>query len=101
MAAVLVQIRVEDYANWRMAFEEGAPLRATMGATSTTIMQQENDPNSVAILFEVPDLQRAKQFSQNPELREAQQRSGVIGKPNVSFYSNVAHLTAGYAAAAG
>ena len=91
MPAILVQLRVENYEKWRKFFEENAPTRNALGATSTTILQQENDPNSVAILFEVPDLNRAKQFSQSPELREAQQRSGVIGMPNVSYYSDVVH----------
>lgn len=92
MPALLVQVRVEDYARWHKVFEESAPLRRALGATSTTILQQYGDPNNVAILFEVPDLERAKAFSASPELRQAQQRAGVVGPPSVTFYGYIERL---------
>lgn len=64
-------------------------MRKAIGATSTTILQQYGDPNNVAILFEVADLERAKAFAASPELRQAQQRAGVVGPPVVTFYGYI------------
>ena len=39
----------------------------------------------VTLLFEVEDLKRAGAFFTSDDLRNAMQKSGVIGKPDVHF----------------
>ena len=39
----------------------------------------------VTFMFEAEDLKRAEDFSNSDDLREAMQRAGVVGKPDMYF----------------
>ena len=42
-----------------------------------------SDPNDLVLLFDVADVERAKQFGQSQDLRETMERAGVIMPPTV------------------
>jgi hypothetical protein len=44
------------------------------------------------ILFEWESLEKAHQFAQSDELRQAMQRAGVIGMPDLYFLEQVEEL---------
>jgi heme-degrading monooxygenase HmoA len=46
------------------------------------------------VIMEWDSLDRARQFAQSAELREAMQKAGVIGRPEVSFLNLVEDLDA-------
>jgi hypothetical protein len=62
-----------------------APTRSCVGGTDRKACTDANNPNVVTLIFEAEDLQRAEAFSQSDELREAMQRVGVVGKPDIYF----------------
>jgi len=38
-------------------------------------------------LFEAKDVQKAQEFGNSPDLREAMQKAGVVDKPDIYFLS--------------
>jgi hypothetical protein len=43
--------------------------------------------NVVILLFEAEDVQKAREFSNSSDLREAMQKAGVVDKPDIYFLS--------------
>ena len=39
----------------------------------------------VMVILEAEDLERAKEFARSDDLREAMQKVGVVGKPDIYF----------------
>ena len=89
MQHVLVRLKVEDYAKWRPVFDEVAGLRKTFGSKGGRLFQKSDNPNEVAILFEWESLEKARQYFQSGELRQAMQRAGVSGPPDVQFLNEI------------
>ena len=49
------------------------------------LLRNTDDPNEVILLFEAEDLQRAKDFTAAPDLRETMQRAGVTDRLDIYF----------------
>jgi antibiotic biosynthesis monooxygenase (ABM) superfamily enzyme len=86
---MLVQHQVNDYAEWKKVYDSVADLRASNGELSDKIYRDANDINSLTIMFKWDSLENARKYAQSPELKEAMQRAGVEGRPNVSFLNEV------------
>ena len=82
MSHVLVRITVRDYAKWRSVFDQVSNLRKT------------DSPNEVTLLFEWPDLEKARQYFQSDALRQAMQRAGVQGRPDITYLDSAERLAA-------
>lgn len=86
MAYIYVRHRVEEYAKWREGFDNHAPARQAGGATDETyIMRNVDDPNEITIILGWSDLEKARAFTQSASLKEAMQKAGVIGSPEIRF----------------
>lgn len=94
MTHVLVRFTVEDLAKWKPVFEEAATLRKSFGSKGVHAFTKAGSPNEITILAEYEDAERAKQMFQSQEFREATQRGGVKGAPEVTFLDDVFHLEA-------
>ena len=75
--ALAVQLKVEDYAKWKSAFDEFAAARKAAGQKSYQLFRSLDDPNTLVLLAEYDSLDNMRKFSQSDELREAMQQSGV------------------------
>jgi heme-degrading monooxygenase HmoA len=85
MPYLLVQHPVEDYDKWKRVFDEHATARKAAGSKGGVVLRDADDPNQVTILLEIENLADARAFAGSDDLREAMQRAGVTGPPNVSF----------------
>jgi heme-degrading monooxygenase HmoA len=85
MSYILVQHSVEDYARWKAAFDENGAARQAGGSKGAFVLRNAEDPNQVTVMLEWDGLDRARAFASSDELREAMQRAGVTGPPNVYF----------------
>lgn len=81
MIRMLVKYEVEDFIKWKAGFLAGESLRTAAGAKSTQAFQGADNPKLVVVITEWDSLEMAKAFSQSPALREAQQKAGVLSKP--------------------
>jgi glutathione S-transferase len=93
MATMIVKMRVANFERWKADFETMNGARAAHGWVSHRIVRDGTDPNIVTVISRVRDLDSAKQYGQSAGLREAMQRSGVQGPPEVSFCEDEAEGT--------
>ena len=84
-------LKVEDYAKWKSGFdsEDGIALRKAGEMKSYQIFPNEDDPNTVVILTEFDNLDKARKFMQSEELQEAMKRSGVVSTLGTYYLGEV------------
>ena len=86
MPWILVRTKVEDYNKWKTVFDEDSSNRKEMmGSKGGFLFGNADDPNEVIILLEVDDLEKARQFAQSDDLKEAMEKGGVVGQPDIVF----------------
>jgi heme-degrading monooxygenase HmoA len=87
MGQVLMKLEVEDYNRWKELFQSQArrDVRTQQGISGHRVLRSTDNPNQVFVLMEAADLQMTREFSQSDDLRQAMQRGGVMGKPEIYF----------------
>lgn len=89
MAHVLVRQKVEDFAQWKRAFDVDAIVREDGGSQGGYVFQRTDDPHEVFILLAWDTMDHLRQFIQSSELKERMHRAGVVGSPDVYLLSLV------------
>lgn len=87
MTHILVRHQVADFAKWKPIYDGHLAARQKAGLQEKNLLRSINNPNEVVLLFEAEDLPRAQAFSESSDLREAMQKAGVVGKPDILFLS--------------
>ena len=85
MTHLLVRHNVADFAKWKPVYDAHLAARQKAGLREKNLLRSINNPNEVVLLFEAEDLIKAQAFSESTELREAMQKAGVVGKPDILF----------------
>ncbi len=85
MTYLLVRHRVADFTSWKTSYEGHASARAAAGLKDKEVLRDLDDPNQVVLLFEINDVQKAKEFSESSSLRDAMRDAGVTDKPDLYF----------------
>ena len=67
--------------------EDNNFLPTHVGQKYRVIRWQRNatDQNMVTVILKAEDLKRAEEFARSDDLREAMQKVGVVGKPDIYF----------------
>ena len=63
MAAMLVQQKVKDLAEWKKVYDSLAGLRASRGALSDQIYSDAGDPTKLTIVFKWDSLSNAQKWA--------------------------------------
>lgn len=74
---------VKDYPTWYASYQAFAAQRAAAGLRNGQVFRSVTDPNTVVIYSEVDDLSKYAAFLNSPELKAEQQKSGILGPPEV------------------
>ena len=86
MVYIYVRHNVEDYARWREGYDNHAAARQAGGATDEAyVMRNVDDPHEITIILGWSDLEKARAFTQSTSLKEAMQKAGVSGPPEIRF----------------
>ena len=85
MTVMVVRHKVRDFAAWRAAFEAHEPVRRDAGLANARLFRTHGSADEVALVLDVEDITRAKEFAASPELKSAMTAAGVIDKPDVFF----------------
>ena len=86
-AYLLVRHKVSDFSTWKAAYGAHLPARQKAGLKQEHLLRSIDDPNEVILLFEAEDVQKAQEFGNSSDLREAMQKAGVVDKPDIYFLS--------------
>jgi len=85
---MVVRHRVKDFTAWKQVYVAHASRRAAAGFTRSRVCQAVDEPNHVLIELECPDLTKAKQFTQSPDLKGTMEQAGVLGAPDIYFLTD-------------
>ena len=85
MGAMIVRHSVHDYEAWRPVYDGHEAARTAAGLSNGRVFRSAEDPNDILILFDMADRRRAEEFGRSDDLREAMQRAGVVGQPEIRF----------------
>ncbi len=89
MVRMFVRHHVTDYATWRPVYDSIDQERQGMGVTAAAVYRSVADPNDITISHDFASEDAAQSFVSSPLLREAMQRAGVQGAPDIWFTTPV------------
>jgi hypothetical protein len=84
---LFVRHNVNDYAAWRKVYDEFDEQRRPMCVTDDAVFQSIDDPTDVTLWHDFDSADQARAFVSSDELRNAMQKAGVQGEPQVWFVS--------------
>ena len=76
---------VKDFDVWKKSYDEHESMRVANGLTKLAVCRDMDSPNKVYVFVKVADVQKAKDFAANKELKEAMQKGGVTGAPTFLY----------------
>jgi hypothetical protein len=85
MVRSFIRHHVRDYDEWRTVYDSFEDVQQQAGVRAEAVYRGLDDPNDVTVTHDFDDAQAAKAFLGRQELREAMQRGGVEGDPEVWF----------------
>ena len=89
MTTLVVRHHVRDYDAWKTVFDEHEDVRRRHGATGHRVYTIGGDRNDVVVATDFPSADAAQAFMADPSLREAMERAGVEGEPQVMIGEQV------------
>jgi hypothetical protein len=78
--------KVKDFQAWKTSYDAHDSLRLASGVHSYVVGRGAKDSSMVLVSVKVDDIQKAKAFAKDPHLKQAMQKSGVMGAPTFKFY---------------
>ena len=81
----LIRHKVKDFDKWLPLYEANDSARKASGLTEIGLERGLDNSNEVTAVFKTDDLQKAKDFTNSPGLKEAMHKAGVIGAPTISY----------------
>ena len=92
MAYVMTQFSVKDFMVWKRVFDEFVPIRKRYSSKGARAYRVLGTPDSVVVLTEFEDMDRAVELYASQDFKDAIQRAGVIGSPVVTLIEEVDRL---------
>jgi hypothetical protein len=85
MVRMFVRHEVGDYAKWRQAYDDFDQKRTELGVRSHGVYRSVDDANDVTAYHDFDSIDAARSFAESADLREAMQKAGVSGAPQIWF----------------
>jgi quinol monooxygenase YgiN len=87
---VIVTHEVKEYASWRKVYDADEVNRKMAGFKVWGVYRDAKSPNWVTIIGTFPNAGAVDAFISNPKLKEAMEKGGVLGKPDVKVLTATA-----------
>ncbi len=85
MIHVIVRHKVADYSRWKESFDANLSVRKAGGEVDSRLFLSVDDPRDVTIVMDWDGLDRARTFAGSEDLKQAMQKAGVVGEPEIRF----------------
>jgi hypothetical protein len=85
MIRMFVRHNVKDYGAWRKVYDEFDAERRQMGVTSHAVFQAIDNPNDVTLWHDFDTPGKAMEFAESDKFRDAMQKAGIDGQPQIWF----------------
>ncbi len=89
MVNVILTHEVQDYAQWRKAFDTGEQLRSQNGVSVEAVYTTVDNPNKVTVATAFPSVEAVQGFRNNPQLKTDMESGGVKGVPEVKILNKM------------
>jgi len=89
MVHVLLRHKVSDYNRWKEAFDSHLAIRKRAGETGCRLFHGADDPRDLFLLLDWESVDEARKFLTSTELRDAMQKAGVVGTPEIQYLEDV------------
>ena len=86
---MIVKHRVGNYEKFLASYDAHDSLRLVNGIHNYVIGKKEGDPNMLLVTVKADNVDKAIAFSKDPTLKQAMQRAGVTGAPDISLITAV------------
>lgn len=83
MGYILIRHEVNDFNKWKTVYDDHKSIRDKAGLHELYLLQNKYNHNEVVILFEAKNDNRALDFIESQDLKEAMKRAGVVGTPEI------------------
>ncbi len=87
MYVLAINHGVEDYDRFKAVFDEFPP--SSGGAVFHRVNRGVDDPNNITVVSGFSSVDTATAFRDNPALKDAMGRAGVVGHPRIELYEEV------------
>ena len=81
----MIRHKVKNFDKWFPMYEAHDSARKANGLTEIGLGRGLDNSNEITAAFKTDDLQKAKDFTNSPGLKEAMQKGGVTGPPSISY----------------
>lgn len=81
----MIRHKVKNFDKWKVAYLSHDSVRKAYGLTDAGLSRGLQDSNMVTVTELISDVQKAKEFSNLPNLKEAMKKGGVVGAPTFDF----------------
>lgn len=88
MAHMLVRHKVREYSRWKPVFDSHSKAHKAATLKLGLVLRSQQDPNDVFVLFDVGDIQKAREFLNSERFKTAMREAGVVGKPRTYLLQN-------------
>jgi hypothetical protein len=85
MIKMYVRHKVADFNKWKIVFEEVEPFRKKLGSSGSHVFCNHSNPNEVLVITDWDNKEQGIKFGHSPELKNAMERAGVLGAPEIDF----------------
>ena len=89
MVKIFVRHKLADWDTWKKVFDEFHEVRTAAGETGVKLFRNAHDEHEMLGLFTWDTTERAQAFFESTELKEAMERAGATGEPDIVFLSEV------------
>jgi quinol monooxygenase YgiN len=86
---MFIRHKVNDYGNWKRAYDEFAPLRKESGVTGASVHRDANDADTIIVTHQFGDVGAALAFANSEDLQSAMKNAGVTGPPEIWFSEDI------------
>ena len=89
MTTVIISHEVKNYSDWKKVYDPDEINRTKAGLKITGLYHSVDNSNKITLFCEAPNVDAVNQFMSNPLLKEAMEKGGVLGMPDVKLLSKV------------
>lgn len=83
MVTIDIRHKVENFEEWKRAFDAGRPIRRASGEIACRVYTVHGSPSDVMVSVDWDSLDRARAFLASPKLHEAMAKAGVREMPHI------------------
>jgi hypothetical protein len=89
MVNVIITHKVKDFSKWKKGFKGEQSIRPEANVRVRGVYHSVENPNVITVMAEFPSVEAVHRFMNNPALKTALDRGGVIGHPEVKILNEI------------